>query len=164
MPVSVFDVDGCLADTLPLLSWCYTAAAGVTVTREHVRRPWEGWLPSLVGEGEAARVRARKTELYLSALHQHPPRRLPAGDLAAELLRSGEEVYAVSAAKALVTPYVLAAIDLEDLPILAPEVMPWERPTVLPGPCGTYYDDDIATCLFVRMFTDWTTIPTLGET
>lgn len=126
------------------------------MTQDHVRKPWEEWLPDLVADPSA--VRARKTELYLAVLHQRPPRRLPAGNLALELLRSGAEVYAVSAAKASVTPYVLAAVGLEDLPILAPEVPPWDRPTVLPSPHGTYYDDDLATCVLVKLFSRWTAI------
>jgi phosphoglycolate phosphatase-like HAD superfamily hydrolase len=155
--VQVFDVDGCLADTLPLVRQAYIWA-GADASEEDVRRPWQEWLPALVEDPEI--VRAQKTLIYMAMLEQDPPRRLPAGALARELMDAGEKVYAVSAAKRSVVPLVLAAVGLSDLPIIGDEVAPESRSatlTALAG-TGTYYDDDLDTCARVFAETGWTAV------
>ena len=159
MTPTVFDVDGCLADTLPLVRECYEAAGAAGVTLEDVRKHWRLWLPDLVGgEVNAAAVRRRKTEMYLSRLHEGVPV-LPAGKLAREMMDGGKQVYAVTAGR---TPAaVLACIGLGGMRILGTEVFPEDRPTALNelAERGTYYDDEQMTCWLVHAETEWTAIP-----
>lgn len=153
----VFDVDGCLADTLPVVRWAYIAA-GAEATEEDVKHPWSQWLPRLVGGvSRAEEVRKRKTELYIAALRQIPPRPLPRTEFARALLDAGDPAFAVSAAHPDVVPVVLDSVGLGDMPILGCEVSPPERVGLLLdlSSTGSYYDDDAHTCLIVRAFTPW---------
>lgn len=157
MPVSVFDIDGCLADTLHLVRWSYISA-GADATDEDVRRPWHEWLPYKVDD--VPEVRRRKADIYLALLGSAPVRRLPAGDLADELVRAGERVLAVSSASPRVTPAVMRSVGLEHVPLVTVEVRPHQRPTFLRlcDATGTYYDDDAVTVAAVVAQTDWTAI------
>jgi beta-phosphoglucomutase-like phosphatase (HAD superfamily) len=156
--VNVFDVDGCLVDTLPMVLAAYVAAGAEGTTNEHVRSPWQEWLPGLVGD-RAEEVRARKTEIYLASLIRTPPMLLPAGRLAIELVAAGEPVAAISAAKASVVPVVLAAAGIPAIRYFA-EVTREDRPRLLAdlAPAGTYYDDDWIACDLVHAGTAWTAI------
>jgi hypothetical protein len=162
MTPSVFDIDGCLADTLPLVRECYEAAGADGVTLDDVRKHWRFWLPDLVGgEVNAESVRRRKTDLYLSRLHEGV-RSLPAAKLARELLDSGEDqVWAVTAGAASPSRRVLQVIGLADIRVLGSEVIPDRRPEALTSlaPRGTYYDDDEMTCWYVHAETEWAAIP-----
>lgn len=162
MTPSVFDVDGCLADTLPLVQECYEAVGAEGVTLEDVKKHWSLWLPDLLLTSPLTPedVRRHKTDLYLSRLHEGV-RALPAARLARELLDGGEEVRAVTAANPRTTPKVLALVGLADLPILRGEVLPERRPALLRAYAarGTYYDDDAMTCALVQDETGWAAVP-----
>lgn len=159
--LAVFDIDGCLADTLPLVLDCYRRAGAREATLEDVRRNWRLWLPDMVGgEVNAERVRHRKTQFYTSRLRHDDLRILPAARLAQELFRRGDEVYAVTAGGRAAANAVLSNIGLAHVPILSTELLPEVRSEFLEGlaPRGTYYDDDRETIERVHEETEWTAI------
>jgi hypothetical protein len=158
---SVFDIDGCLADTLPIVRRSYFAAAGVLPSEDDVRKNWRLWLPDLVGGmHNAERVHERKNVFYADILARHGVRQLPAGTLARELAATGERVMAVTAGSWIAASAVLMALDL-DIDLLGTEVFPESRPELLDdvAPTGTYYDDDLETCYRVHAETSWSAIP-----
>lgn len=159
--IYAFDVDGCLADTLPLVRLAYWKA-GAEATEANVKKHWTLWLPELAGgTAEAIHVRELKTKYYLKML-EDGVKLLPAGVRARELIRKGNRhVYAVTAANPATTLAVMKACGLKGLITVGHEVLPIDRPDFLVdlAPRGTYYDDDRRTCTRVNMKTGWDAIP-----
>lgn len=83
MTVVVFDIDGTLADTRPLVVEAYRRV-GVLMPSNAWGVPWRNWLPALAGE-DCEAVHAAKNEEYMRILQRESPRPLPSCTLAAEL-------------------------------------------------------------------------------
>jgi hypothetical protein len=170
----VFDVDETLVATAALAREAY-ATAGVDVPPGTLGTPWREWLPALAGGVVQAKlVHGRKRVAFAELLDRHDLRRLPAGDLAAELLPTRVATAALTAADYDTARRVLNAVGLHDLPLLASRISAADRTAILQtyGESGVYLDDRAETCELVASQTRWyplwvnetTTLETLWAT
>lgn len=160
----VFDIDGTLVDTEPLVREAYRLA-GVDMPKEAWGRPWQEWLPAFrVGRNAALRVETvhrRKTAAYLELLRMTPPTVLPPGRLAQDLVYVGTaEVGFLTGASQRAAEAILDILHLPKDLLLGYSCTLADKVRILGTLDGDveYYDDDPDTVSEVGQFVkayDW---------
>jgi phosphoserine phosphatase len=142
--VFVFDIDGTLADTRPLVKEAYRLA-GVEMPDHVWGQPWHAWLYNRTeSRAHAVSVHTRKTEAYLKLLATRPPRKLPAVAVAQRLIADGHHVQFITGASSKAARAVLDQCQLSTVRLIGYGCTATEKIDVLRHyGSGLYVDDDL---------------------
>lgn len=141
----VFDLDGVLVDTRPLVVKAYQAA-GVTMPQTAWGHSWREWLIDVYSgdEERAVQVHERKIKAYEEILRTVPIPRLACADVARASLDMDVWTYVLTSATYRTTKIILDRIGLTDMRVLAAECTIPEKAFALRTipRLGFYLDDN----------------------
>jgi hypothetical protein len=158
----VFDLDGTLVDTEYAVIDAY-AAVGITYPAEAWGKPWQAWLPKLVGDEEVAcQIHDLKNVAYLALIDAGKVEELPAATLARTLVKIPEfMVTTLTGASLDATAALCDTLGLERVGMLTGYTL-GSKVAWLNGDHGElpgiYFDDNAEALSVIRVRTKWATV------
>ncbi len=155
----VFDLDGTLADTHPIVLEAYKEA-GVWLSDDDWGKPAHEWLPQLVGDDEAREIHARKNRIYRALISVRGVRRLPAATLCDQLRADRHAIGVLTGASLDAARLVKNSINLGHVPLLGAGADTDTKISVLNSfkHPGVYFDDNLHVCDVISNVTSWRVI------
>lgn len=140
----IFDIDGTLADTRPLVKEAYRLV-GIDMPDHVWGAPWTSWLHNRTkSRAHAAYVHAQKTEVYLKLINDRPPKKLVAVQIAHRLINRGHYVQFVTGASSSAARAILGQCQLSTNRLIGYSCTITDKIELLGEyDIGLYIDDDL---------------------
>lgn len=167
--IAAFDMDGTLVDSREAVTAAYRDV-GINLPRDAWGKPWQEWLPAMVGPGTLAETAERAQALHSAKNaryrnHGHLLRPLPTLDVLRYYAAHRARVVVLTGASVEAAIHVLAKLRVSDLVVqlncgmtLNEKARTLKVLTHTYGGTGIYFDDDLNAANILREDTDgqWT--------